>query len=64
MTNYECKHIREKKAPAISTVTHQAIAGAPTRADDLGTKTKLCLICSGWLINLLARLEQRGAPSD
>lgn len=62
MTKYECKHVREKQNPAISTVTHQAIPGAPTRAEDLGTETQLCTICSGWIINLLAQLEQRGEP--
>lgn len=62
MTTYECKHVREKTAPAISTVIHQSIAGAPTRVDDLSTETKLCTICSGWIINMLAQLEQRGEP--
>jgi hypothetical protein len=59
-TESACAHVRDGVHPPITVVIQRTLKGAPTRADDLNTETKLCLICSGYVISTLQRLEKSG----
>jgi len=51
-----CPHLGNR--PAIVRAVLQIIPGAPTRADDLDTETRLCGVCAAKLVWALGKLER------